>query len=294
MDTNEEQGAALIDALEAVLRPLLPLFRNYSVSHGDLSQMLARLFVYDSAETLKREGRPTTVARLALMNGLTRGEVEKHLSDREASTRRRAVKDSQLMTPAFVLSVWNTDSRFSTPYGAALDLSLESGDSRRSFSDLVVAAAPGADPEAVLDQLVAAGCVEIDEHNFVRCTHWAYIPAGVSVERIARIGSVMGALARTFTHNILESSEVGGYLERQVLSNFPVSEQGRLELRKWLVDQGTRFLTNIDAWMTDNREALEGPDGRAAGVELFMFDAKNEESEAAEIPSSIDRSAANS
>jgi len=198
------------------------------------------------------------------------------------------------MTPAFVLSAWNTDSRFSTPYGAALDLSLETGGPRRSFSDLVVAAAPGADPDAVLDQLVAAGCVEIVEHNFVRCTNWAYIPAGVSVERIARIGSVMGALAGTFTHNILESSDVGGYLERQVQSNFPMSEQGRLALRKWLVDQGTQFLTNIDAWMTENREALEGSDGCPAGVELFMFDTKNEELEAAGIPSSIDKSAANS
>jgi hypothetical protein len=283
VDIAEEQGTALIDALEAVLRPLLPLFRNYGLSHVDLSQMLGRLFVYDSAETLSREGRPTSVPRLAIMNGLTRGEVEKHLSDREASTRRRALKTSQLMTPAIVLSAWNTDSRFSTPYGAAIDLSLESGGPRRSFANLVDAAAPEADAEAVLDQLVAAGCVEIVEKTFVRCTNWAYIPAGVSVERIARIGSVMGALAATFTHNLLESVDAGGYLERQVQSNFPVSKQGRLELRKWLVDEGTKFLTNIDAWMTENRKTLEGSEGRRAGVEIFMFDAKSEESEASDI-----------
>jgi hypothetical protein len=283
VDIAEEQGTALIDALEAVLRPLLPLFRNYGVSHVDLSQMLARLFVYDSAETLSREGRPTTVPRLAIMNGLTRGEVEKHLGDREASTRRRTLKTSQLMTPAIVLSAWNTDSRFSTPYGAAIDLSLESGGPRRSFANLVEAAAPEADAEAVLDQLVAAGCVEIVEKTFVRCTNWAYIPAGVSVERIARIGSVMGALAATFTHNLLESADAGGYLERQVQSNFPVSKQGRLELRKWLVDEGTKFLTNIDAWLTENRKTLEGSEGRRAGVEIFMFDAKGEESEASDI-----------
>jgi hypothetical protein len=288
VEVAEEQGIALIDALEAVLRPLLALFRNYGVSHSDLSQMLARLFVYDSAETLTREGRPTTVARLAIMNGMTRGEVEKHLSDRKASTTRRALKTSQLMTPAIVLSAWNTDSRFSTPYGAAIDLSLEKDGPRRSFANLVDAASPGADVEAVLDQLVAAGCVEIVEQNFVRCTNWAYIPAGVSVERIARIGSVMGALAGTFTHNLLESSDSSGYLERQVQSNYPVSEQGRLELRKWLVDQGTKFLVNIDAWMTENQKMLEGPSGRRAGVEIFMFDAKNEDTEPSES-----RSAAN-
>lgn len=293
MDHREEQGAALIDALEAVLRPLLPLFRNYDVSHSDLSQMLARLFVYDSAETLSREGRPTTAARLALMNGLTRGEVERHLSDRAASTRRRTVKHAQLMTPAYVLSAWNADPRFSTPYGAPLDLSLQSGTARRSFTELVTAASPEADHETVLDQLVAAGCVEIVENNFVRCTNRAYIPAGVSVAQIARVGSVMGALAETFKHNLLESSESGGYLERQVQSDFPVSAQGRIELRTWLVNESIEFLTKIDAWMTNNRQTLEAADGRAVGVELFMFDAKNEDIEGATIPGSIDLSAAN-
>ena len=125
MDNREEQGAAVIDAIEAVLRPLMPLFRNFGVSHHDLSQMLARLFVYDTAEVLRSEGRPTTDARLALMTGLTRGEAEKHLAERISAVRRRSLKSNTLMTPAAVLTGWNTDPRFSTPYGVALDLSLD-------------------------------------------------------------------------------------------------------------------------------------------------------------------------
>lgn len=72
MTGGNEQGLALTDAVETALRPLLPLFRAYGVEHHDLSQMLARLFVYDIAETLQAEGHPTTAARLALMTGLTR------------------------------------------------------------------------------------------------------------------------------------------------------------------------------------------------------------------------------
>ena len=285
MDVREEQGIALIDAIEAVLRPLLPLFRNYGVSHSDLSQMLARLFVYDTAETLKKEGRPTTIARLAVMNGVTRGEVEKHLGDRQASTRRRAIKFSELATPATVLSSWNTDSRFSTPYGVALDLSLEANGPRRSFLDLVESAAPGADPLTILDQLVAAGCVEVVDGRFVRCTNWAYVPAGVSVDRIARIGSVMGSLAGTFTHNLLEPSEASGYLERQVLSNFLVSEQGQRAIRQWLVEYGTHFLATLDVWMTTNRAMLEGRSGVRVGVEMFMFGGTGDAFESTDLQS---------
>lgn len=275
MDNRDAQGAALIDAIEALLRPLMPLFRNYGVTHHDLSQTLARLFVYDTAEILTDERRPTTPARLALMTGLTRAEVEKHLNERHASMRRREVKTSALLTPAAVLTAWNTDTRFSTPYGVALDLSLSASGRHRTFSELVKASAPDSDPDTVLDQLLAAGCVEVHEQEFVRCTNRAYIPAGVSVERISRIGTVLGALAATLTHNLLEESTVG-YLERAVQTDFPVSDDGRRVIREWLAVDGTRFLETLDAWMTASRPELEAPNGQRVGVDIFMYDAPNE------------------
>ena len=282
MDTTDEQGAAVIDAIEAVLRPLMPLFRNFGATHHDLSQMLARLFVYDTAEILQNEGRPTTVARLALMTGLTRAETEKHLAERRIAVKRRSLKASAIMTPAAVLTAWNTDARFSTPYGVALDLSLSPTGRQRTFADLVAASAPDADPESVLDQLLAAGCVEVHEQDFVRCTNRAYIPAGVSVERITRMGSALGALAATLTHNLLEESPVG-YVERAVQTDFPVSDDGRRAIREWLVVDGTRFLETLDAWMTSSKAELEASTGKRVGVEFFMYDAPIEPTAANEI-----------
>ena len=282
MDTTDEQGAALIDAIEAVLRPLMPLFRNFGTTHHDLSQMLARLFVYDTAEILQNEGRPTTVGRLALMTGLTRAETEKHLAERRIAVKRRSLKASAIMTPAAVLTAWNTDARFSTPYGVALDLSLTPTGRQRTFADLVAASAPDTDPDSVLDQLLAAGCVEVHEQDFVRCTNRAYIPAGVSVERITRMGSALGALAATLTHNLLEESPVG-YVERAVQTDFPVSNDGRRAIREWLVVDGTRFLETLDAWMTSSKAELEASTGKRVGVEFFMYDAPIEASAATEI-----------
>jgi hypothetical protein len=244
--------------------------------------MLARLFVYDTAEILQKEGRSTTVGRLALMTGLTRGEAEKHLAERRVAVKRRSQKASALMTPAAVLTAWNTDARFSTPYGVALDLSLNSTGRQRTFSDLVAASAPGTDPESVLDQLLAAGCVEVHEQDFVRCTNRAYIPAGVSVERITRMGSALGALAATLTHNLLEESPVG-YVERAVQTDFPVSSEGRRSIREWLVVDGTRFLETLDAWMTSSKAELEASTGQRVGVEFFMYDAPMEASAPPEI-----------
>ncbi len=278
MTTRDEQGLALIDAIEAALRPLLPLFRNYGVAHHDLSQMIARLFVYDTAETLKREGRPTTVPRLAIMTGLTRGEVEKHLAGREASTKRRALKTSASAAPAMALTIWNSDPRFSTPYGVALDLSLKLVGRHRTFAELVEAASAGADPETVLDQLLAAGCVEVAE-DFVRCTNRAYIPAGVSVEQIARFGTMMSAFAATGARNLLlDDSRQGAYFERAVQSDFPVSESGGVLFREWLTAEGGRILETLDAFISRSREQLEAPSGRRVGVDIFMYDVPEETS----------------
>jgi hypothetical protein len=288
VDNRDEQGTAVVDAIEAVIRPLMPLFRNFGVSHHDLSQMLARLFVYDTAETLRSEGRPTTHARLALMTGLTHGEAEKHMAERAAGVKRRSLKSSTLMTPAAVLTAWNSDTRFSTPYGVALDLSLGQTGRHRTFGDLVAASAPGADPDSILDQLVAAGCVEVHEENFVRCTTRAYIPAGVSVERITRMGAALGALARTLTHNLFgDSADTVSYVERSVTTDFPVSPEGRRAIREWLTTDGTRFIDTLDAWMTASRAQLEASSGQAVGVELFMFDAQSEPGTSTEVSASV-------
>ena len=275
MIDQSEQGAALIDALEAVLRPLMPLFLNYGVSHHDLSRMLGRVFVYAIAEQLKAQGRPTTVARLSLMTGINRGLVEKCLQERDGASRRRQLNSSAVNTPAIVLSTWHDDSRFATPYGAPLDLDLDLK-ARRSFQSLVEAVAPGLDWEAVLDQLQAAGCVEVINGQFARCTSRAFIPSGVKTEHIARIGEVIGGLASTFTHNLLLEEGQVGYLERQVVTEYPISAEGQRLFREQLASVAPPFLEQLDRWFTAEQDRLQEDGGRRFGVSLFMYEASDD------------------
>jgi hypothetical protein len=285
MTTREEQGATLIDAIEAGLRPMLGLLRNYGVPLLEMKESLARLYVYDTEEMLQKEGRPTTTARLSVMTGLTRSEVEKHLTERRNAIRRRKVKMDETQTPAVVLAVWNTDKRFSTPYGVALDLSTDKS-RQRSFADLVEVASPGADPDAVLDQLLVAGCAEVVNEGdlqlgFIRCTDRAYIPRGISLERINGIGRTMSALNATLAHNLFHEASAG-YLERYVQSDFPVSDEGKRTVRDFLATEITRLLDTIDAWFTTNRAQLESSsDGNCVGLNLFMYDVRGDSTQLA-------------
>ena len=185
------------------------------------------------------------------MTGLTRGEVENHLSSRQAATKRRALSALRVFGhPLSVLTVWNSDSRFSTPYGVALDLALTRTGHGRSFEDLVEVATPGADPDVVLDRLVAAGCAEIEEPGFVRCTNHSYVPADISTDRIAHVGIVLSDLAATLTSNLLTDAASDRHFERAFRTEFRISDDGYHALRDRVSREGTQLLESLDTWFS--------------------------------------------
>ncbi len=268
---HSEQRAALVDAVEASLRPLMPLFLNYGVTHHDLTEMLARVFVTAIEEQLKKEGRPTTVARLALSTGINRSRVEKIIADRDAAAARRASATRNSSALALVLATWHDDPRFSTPYGLPLELEFSPVEGRRSFVDLVTAAGTDLDPDVALDQLIAAGCVEVHERGFLRCTDRAYIPAGIDKSQIVRLGQRAAALARTFTHNLLNEDHADSLFERQVDTDYPVSEDGRRAIQKYLESEAQAFLVSLDQWLSGQHDRLRSDDGKRFGVSMFAY-----------------------
>ncbi|MFO1400419.1 MAG: DUF6502 family protein [Steroidobacteraceae bacterium] len=273
---HSEQRSALIDAVEASLRPLMPLFLNYGVTHHDLTEMLARVFVTAIEEQLKKEGRPTTVARLALSTGINRSRVEKIISDRDAAAARRATATQNTSALALVLATWHDDPRFSTPYGVPLDLEFAPAEGRRSFVDLVGVAYPGFDPDAALDQLIAAGCVEVHEQGFLRCTDRVYMPSGVDKARIARLGECIGALASTFSHNLLRGENDPTYFERQVETDFPVADEGRRSIQEHMDTEGQAFLASLDQWLSARHDQFVSATGRKFGISMFVYDVAEE------------------
>lgn len=284
---HSEQRAALVDAVEASLRPLMPLFLNYGVMHHDLTEMLARVFVTAIGEQLKKEGRPTTVARLALSTGINRSRVEKIVADRDAAASRRAFATQNTSALALVLATWHDDPRFSTPYGVPLDLEVAQAEGRRSFVDLVGVASPGLDPDVALDQLIAAGCVEVHELGFLRCTDRAYIPAGIDKSQIVRLGQRAAALARTFTHNLLNEDRRDPLFERQVDTDYPVSDDGRRVIQRYLETEGQSFLVTLDQWLTGRHDQLREDGGKRFGISIFAYEVENEPAEGAQRAQSV-------
>jgi hypothetical protein len=168
--------------------------------------------------------------------------------------------------------MWHDDSRFGTPYGAPLDLSLQPERNFKTFKELVDVATPGSDQGLVLDELAAAGCVEIHANKFVRCISRTFVPSGVDVSRISRLGRYVGALNANFAHNLLRKPDQPAYFERVLTTVEPVAPAFREKVLGYLHSTALPFLEQMDRWIEAEEADAHDPAGMRCGVCMFFFE----------------------
>jgi len=219
------------------------------------------------------------VARLALMAGLNRGEVESLLARRAQRRQLRARGSQKIQQLSVLLAAWHDDSRFNTPYGLPLDLSLRPERSFRTFGELVEATCPGGDSSLILDELLAAGCIELHEDKFVRCISRVFIPTGVDVSRIVRMGEYVGAFNATMAHNLLRKSDEPSYYERVMVTGAPVRREFREAALHYLNTTFQPFLEQMDRWWESTGHEFANPEGARYGLCAFFYEEQRSQNE---------------
>jgi hypothetical protein len=223
--------------------------------------------------------RATTDARLALVAGLTKSDVtalRQALRSGAPHSMRAPVSLDQVTN---LLTVWHTHTGFSGAYGLAMELDLvpTHGSPRRSFQDLIDLACPGTDPEALLDELVASGSVEIIESVTVRCLSRAYLPKEADVKRIEWMGRALSNVATSFVHNLLRTTQEPAYMERAVVSDEALSEVGRDKFLTIAGERGQELLTELDTFLTRLAASERSDTGKKYGVGVYFFEDRSTE-----------------
>jgi hypothetical protein len=229
------------------------------------------------------QDRQLSDARLALVAGLTRSEVQLFRDPRRKSSTPAGAM-SHFEQVAMVLSAWHTHPKFSGAYGLALDLDLEptSDAAQRTFAQLVEAACPGAHRDTLLDELIATNSAEIVDQRTLRCRSRAAVWRGsdnVNVKQIDRAAKCLEAAASSFAHNLLQEAGGKRYFERMVVSDHALSERSRDEFAAVAQARGDGYVTELDTWITKNTDPDESTAGRRYGVGVYFF----EESPSAEV-----------
>ena len=273
MTKTTREKEAVLSVFAALVQPLMRVAFEYGISAGEIAGVVRRVYIQALEARLREQKRPTTDARLAVVAGITKSDVT---ALREA-TRTGAPHSLSAVTLDQVtnlLTVWHTNSGFSGAYGLALELDLvpTAGSPRRSFRELVALACPGADEDALLDELVAAGSVEVLEGTTVRCLSRALVPQGVDVRRIERMGRFLGVVADNFVHNLLRSPAEPVYFERAVVSDELMSEAGRDRLLALAGERGQELLAELDTFLTRLVASERSDSGKKYGVGVYFFE----------------------
>ena len=284
----DDERTALLEAIEESLRPLMRAAFAYGVTYQDLVEVVRALYIFAQRERNQSQGRSTDPARLGFMAGVTRGEVVKMVSEREERDLQRAQAAKRFDQLTLLLGRWHDDPRFSTPYGAPLDLSLRPEGSFRVFDDLLAASGTELGREEAISALCSTGCVEVHAGKFLRCTSRSFLPAGKDLSRIARIGRVSGALNSTFVHNLLRARDESPYFERTMVADFPLSERGRDLMLANLGVDAEDFIEGMDKWVSTRAVDYMDTNGRRYGVTAFFFEDTSEQSGYRSSPQVVD------
>ncbi len=204
-----------------------------------------------------------------------RKPMSAHCAKRRAWARRTVfVPSSRLDQVTSLLTVWHTQPGFSGAYGLALELDLQptAGSPRRSFRELIEVACRGVDSEALLDELVAAGSVEVIDGNTVRCLSSAYLPQGADTKRIERMGRFLASVAASFVHNVLRLNSDPVYFERAVHSGRAVDRGGRDKFLALTASGARNLLAELDTFLTRLARVERSDSGKKYGVGIYFFE----------------------
>ena len=268
---QNEERSALIDSLETMLRPLIPVLLHHGVTLQDAEDTLRVLYVNELSARSKAQGRQLTDARLGMLAGINRGEIQKLLDARATREKMRKESARLIEQASTVLAVWNSNRRFITPYGAALDLSLTEEEGYRTFDELLQVAAPEADPKVLLELMGTTDSVEIHSGRFIRCTNRMMKVGSERLAQIGRIGLQCGALTATAVHN-LSAEDGDSLLEVRVETTVPLTPSFISDLKTFVRERSTSFIEECDTWISERENIFADQHGTTLGLGLFMFE----------------------
>jgi len=272
MSKTSREKEAVLSVFAGLVKPLMRVAFEYGISAGEIAGAVRRVYIQALEERLRDQKRPTTDARLAVVSGLAKSDVSalREASRVGAPHSLRSTVGLDQVGP--LLTVWHTQPGFSGAYGLALELDLQPtpGSRRRSFRELIDAACPGVDAEALLDELVAVGSVEVIDGRTVRCLSRAYMAQGGDVKQIERMGRFLASVAASFVHNLLNTEPV--YFERAVHSDEPLSEIGRDKFLALTGERAQELLSELDTFLTRLAASERSESGKRYGVGIYFFE----------------------
>lgn len=266
----------LLATYSKLLRPLIRILLKHGVTYAELSEVVKTVFVTIAAQEFRVPGKKMSKARIAIVTGLTRKEVQRlTASDQEERFKLR----TNLSRIGRVLSGWHTDPDYTGPYGMPLEVRYDSDvPNDITFVRLVQQYSGDMTPRAMLDELLRVGAVVETDRNWFKVVRREYVPQTLAPDFLERVGRGIHDFIHTVEENLERSSEEYGRFERTVRPTGGMRAEDLPVFNRYVREKCQALLEEIDNWLTN----LEPPDERKGdsvvqtGVGIYHFVVKDD------------------
>jgi len=257
-------------ALAKLLRPLVRLLLKHSFPYAAFESIAKRVFVETAMGDFSLPGKKPTISRAAILTGLTRKDVNLLLAE---PSSRADVITSHYNRAARVVSAWVREPRFAGATGLPQPLSLDGPD---GFAELVRVHGGDVPARAMLDELQRVGAVQVLADGRVALRQRAFVPQDSVVQKLGILGTDVGELIETITHNIEHGATDARYQRKVMHVGIPV--EALPAFREMSARQSQALLEELDAWLTEHdiehlpASGLPVGDTSRVGVGIHYFE----------------------
>lgn len=269
----------LLAAYAKLLRPLVRILLRHGITYAELSEVVKTVFVETAAQEFRVPGKKMSKARIAIVTGLTRKEVQR-LSEIDAEGRYST--KTNMSRIGRVLSGWHTDPDFTGPYGVPLELRYDADNPHDiTFVRLVQRYSGDMTPRAMLDELVRVGAVIETDQNWFKVIRREYVPNLLAPDFLERVGSSIHNFVHTIETNMQKEGPGKGRFERSVWRPGGIKRSDLKVFDGFVREKCQQLLDDIDNWLSK----LEGPDEKKGddvvntGVGIYHYVVHEENSD---------------
>ncbi len=252
--------------LLATIRPIASMLLRFGVGYRDFAEASKIAFVEIASEDFGVGGRPTNIARIALMTGLSRKEVK---AVKDSKARGGEMKGLLTHLPAEILRRWFTSDRYCDSLGIPRPLTWDGEPG--SFTELVRSCGTNLSPVAMRSELLRVGAVKQDESGSLVALR-RYFIADSAKDRLAE-GLQFGIrpLALTVAKNVA-SAGFGGLRFQRVVDSYSIAPEKRDDLEKEITARLKQFSEELDDLLSEAADTSGTGGNSAIGVGLFYFE----------------------
>jgi len=261
----------LLSAYSKLLRPLIRILLRHGVSYAEFSEVVKTGFVTTAAQEFRVPGKKMSKARIAIVTGLTRKEVQR-LSTIDQKEQFSLKTNFNRITR--VLSGWHTDPDYVGPYGMPLEIRYDSDiPNDVTFVRLVQQYSGDMTPRAMLDELLRVGSVVEADHSWLKVLRRTYVPETLAPDFMDRLGQGVHDYVHTMEVNMQKTEQGAGLFERFVAPEVGLKEEDLPEFDEYIREKCQALLEEIDNWLSKKEQpnVEKGDKAVKTGIGIFHF-----------------------